>query len=128
MTETSLRQQSPAAGDGEQARQMLLSLGVLRPAEVDRICAEDAKTQFIIEDMLPAKSIAIVAGDSAIGKSPLICQLALCVAGGIPFLGKKTDQAAYCTSIWKTLCLIAKECGMPLWSISALARRRRISC
>lgn len=83
----------PSVADAEGLTpQKLFSLGVLSPAEVDRICAEDAKTRFIIEDLLPAKSIAIVAGDSTIGKSPLVCQLGLCVAAGVPFLGMKTDQ------------------------------------
>jgi AAA domain len=72
--------------------QKLLPLGVLWPAEVDRICAEDTRARFIVEDLLPAKSIAIVAGDSTIGKSPLVCQLGLCVAAGVPFLGMKTNQ------------------------------------
>jgi hypothetical protein len=72
--------------------QKLYSLGVLSPSAVDRICAEEAKTEFLIEGFLPAKSIAIVGGDSGIGKSPLICQLALCLAAGIPFLGLETHQ------------------------------------
>ncbi len=72
--------------------QKLLPLGVLWPAEVDRICAEETETQFLIEGLLPAKSIAIAAGDSTIGKSPLICQLALCVAAGVPFLGMQTQR------------------------------------
>lgn len=72
--------------------QKLLPLGVLWPAEVDRICADETQTQFLIEGLLPAKSIAIMAGDSTIGKSPLVCQLALCVAAGVPFLGMKTNQ------------------------------------
>jgi hypothetical protein len=72
--------------------QKLHSLGVLSPAQVDRICAEQTRTQFLIEDFLPAKSIAIAAGESTIGKSALICQLGLCVAAGVPFLGMPTDQ------------------------------------
>jgi hypothetical protein len=85
------------AGPGDKSRgeltpQKLRSLGVLWPAEVDRICAEETRAEFLIESFLPAKSIAIVGGDSTIGKSPLICQLALCVAAGIPFLGMKTNQ------------------------------------
>jgi AAA domain-containing protein len=70
----------------------LRSLGVLSPDEVDRICAENQRTQFLIEDFLPAKSIAIAAGESTIGKSPLLCQLGLCVAAGIPFLGLSTGR------------------------------------
>jgi len=72
--------------------QKLHALGVLSPSAVDRLCAEDSKTEFLVEGFLPAKSIAIVGGDSGIGKSPLICQLALCLAAGIPFLGMETHQ------------------------------------
>jgi AAA domain-containing protein len=74
------------------SNQRLLSLGVLWPAEVDRICAEEARTQFLIEDFLPATTLAIAAGESTIGKSALICQLGLCVAAGQPFLGMPTAQ------------------------------------
>jgi hypothetical protein len=73
--------------------QKLRALSVLWPAEVDRICAAEKYTQFLVESFLPAKSIAIVGGDSTIGKSPLMCQLALCVAAGVPFLGMKTNQS-----------------------------------
>lgn len=72
--------------------QLLHALGVLSPSRVDKICGEETKTEFLIENFLPAKSIAVMAGDSTIGKSPLICQLALCVSAGIPFLGMKTNQ------------------------------------
>jgi hypothetical protein len=72
--------------------QKLLSLGVLWPAQVDRICADETQARFLIQDFLPAKSIAIVAGESTLGKSPLICQLGLCVAAGVPFLGMPTEQ------------------------------------
>lgn len=72
--------------------QKLRSLGLLYPTGVDRICAEETHTQFLIEGFLPARSIAIVAGESAIGKSPFVCQLGLCVAAGIPFLGMPTQQ------------------------------------
>jgi hypothetical protein len=72
--------------------QKLHALRVLTTKAVDRLCAEDSKTEFLIEGFLPAKSIAIVAGDSGIGKSPLICQLALCLAAGSPFLGMETHK------------------------------------
>lgn len=67
-------------------------MGVLWPAEVDRLCALEARTQFLVEDFLPVKSIAIAAGESTIGKSALICQLGLCVAAGVPFLGLPTTK------------------------------------
>jgi hypothetical protein len=79
-----------AAAPPDLTPQKLLSLGVLSPSQVDRICAEETRTQFLIQDFLPAKSIAIAAGDSTIGKSPLVLQLALAVAAGKPFLGMPT--------------------------------------
>lgn len=72
--------------------QKLLSLGVLSPDQLDRICADQTKTEFLIQDFLPVKSIAIAGGESTIGKSALICQLALCVASGHPFFGMRTQQ------------------------------------
>jgi hypothetical protein len=74
--------------------QQLLSLGVLSPDEVDRICADQSRTQYLIEDFLPAGEIAIAAGESTIGKSALICQLGLCVAAGVPFLGMPVERGA----------------------------------
>src|SRR6202040_2652009 len=72
--------------------QKLRALGVLVPSEVDRICSDDRRTRFLVKDMLPVQSIAIVGGESTIGKSPLLYQLALCVASGIPFLGLPTEK------------------------------------
>jgi hypothetical protein len=46
----------------------------------------------LIEEFLPSDGIAIAAGDSTIGKSPLVMQLALSVAAGVPFLGKATRK------------------------------------
>lgn len=72
--------------------QKFLSLGVLCPAEVDRICAERLGAHFLIEDLVPAGGIAIAAGESAIGKSPFFCQLGLCVAAGVPFVGMPIER------------------------------------
>ena len=76
----------------ELTRQKLLSLGVLWPGEVDRICDEETGARFVVEGFLPVKSIGIAAGESTIGKSPLMYQLGLCVAAGVPFLGMPTTQ------------------------------------
>jgi hypothetical protein len=72
--------------------QKLLSLGVLSPAEVDRICAAETESRFIVADFLPAKCRAILAGESGIGKSPFAYLLALSVAAGVPFLGMAVRQ------------------------------------
>ena len=71
----------------------LLSLGILSPSQVDRICNDESKRRFLVEDFLPAQSLAIVGGESAIGKSPLLSQLALCVTAGLPFLGMPTERS-----------------------------------
>lgn len=70
----------------------LRSLGVLSPAEVDRLCNEEAHRPFLVDGILPAEGIAIAAGDSTIGKSPLMYQLGLCVAAGMPCLGHNTTK------------------------------------
>ena len=45
------------------------------------------ETQWILEDLLPP-GLALIAGPPKAGKSQLMLDLALCVAGGKPFLGK----------------------------------------
>jgi hypothetical protein len=46
----------------------------------------------IIEGLLPDKTVNIIAGDSGLGKSPLMVQMAICAAFGIPFLGRETRR------------------------------------
>jgi AAA domain len=92
VVELPLDQPPDAVGLQELTPQLLHSLGVLSPSMVDRICDDRTQTRFLVEGLLPIKSIAIMAGDSTIGKSPLVLQLALCVAAGVPFLGMPTNQ------------------------------------
>lgn len=47
----------------------------------------------VVAGMLPARSVNILGGDSGLGKSPLLCQMAVCVAAGLPFLGHATKAA-----------------------------------
>ena len=91
MSETNLAEQS-STGTKELTPQKMLSLGLLWPAEVDRICAEEQTCKFIVEGFLPTRSLAIIAGDSTIGKSPLAYLLALSIASGTAFLGMSTRQ------------------------------------
>jgi hypothetical protein len=53
---------------------------------------ELAASASLIKGLLPTRSIAILVGDSGLGKSPLVYQVALCVAAGVPFLGRETLQ------------------------------------
>ena len=52
-----------------------------------RRCEELGKANFLIEDVVPTRSLSIVVGDSGLGKSPFLYQAAMCVAEGVPFLG-----------------------------------------
>ena len=72
--------------------QLLTSLGVLSATALDRHCAEESNAAFLIDGMLRARSVNIIAGDSGIGKSPLMCQLGLSVASGLPFFGMAAEQ------------------------------------
>lgn len=49
-------------------------------------------SEYLIEGMLPVRSIGLLVGDSGLGKSPLVYQAGICVAAGIPFLGRETRQ------------------------------------
>ncbi|HLM82455.1 MAG TPA: AAA family ATPase [Terriglobales bacterium] len=46
----------------------------------------------IVEGLISEKSANILVGDSGQGKTPLVAQLGVCAALGIPFLGQKTVQ------------------------------------
>lgn len=52
--------------------------------------SQRANKDLIVEDMIEEDSVNIIVGDSGIGKSPLLMQLAVCVATGTPFLGLST--------------------------------------
>lgn len=49
-----------------------------------------SETSYLVQDLLPIRSVNILVGDSGIGKSPLLIQLAMCVASGRPFLSLST--------------------------------------
>src|ERR1700690_407747 len=42
---------------------------------------------YVVEDFIPANSVNILVGDSGLGKTPLLIQLAMCVGSGCEFLG-----------------------------------------
>lgn len=60
--------------------------------ELERRCLELGATDYLVEGVIPARSIGIVVGDSGLGKSPLLYQLGICVAAGVPFLGHAVRQ------------------------------------
>jgi hypothetical protein len=75
----------PVAHASAGTAETLQQLGIHTPESLDVLCANEAKKEFIVEGLLAAGAVGILVGDSGIGKSPLLYQLALCVAAGIPF-------------------------------------------
>lgn len=55
-------------------------------------CSELQSYEYLIADLIPKRSLSILVGDSGLGKSPLLYLAALCVAEGIPFLGKPVSR------------------------------------
>jgi hypothetical protein len=64
---------------------------LLRPDDVDRICSQEHRPGGLVAEFIARRSLSVLIGDSGLGKSPLAYQLGLCVAGGIPFLGRKSE-------------------------------------
>jgi len=63
-------------------------------SELDAVVAKlPSSNTHLVEGLIPPRSVNILVGDSAIGKSPLGYQLGLAVASGTPFLGMPVRQA-----------------------------------
>jgi hypothetical protein len=60
---------------------------VYNPAELKTRITELDSGGFLIDGLIPKRSLSFVVGDSGLGKSPLLYQAAMCVAHGKPFLG-----------------------------------------
>lgn len=60
--------------------------------ELEQIVSNQ-KITYLVESLLPARSVNILVGDSGLGKTPLLVQLGLCVAAGIPFLTLPTNSS-----------------------------------
>lgn len=67
-------------------------------SDLKRRCQQLGSGRYLIEGLLPDRSIGLLVGDSGLGKSALTYQMAICVASGIPFLGRQVKQG-------RVLCL-----------------------
>lgn len=65
---------------------------IYTPGELKQRTLELGGRTFVVDGLVPDRSIVLVVGDSGLGKSPLLYQAALCVASGIPFLGRPVRQ------------------------------------
>ena len=55
-------------------------------------CKELDTDKYLIHELLGKRALGLVVGHSGLGKSPLLYQVALCVATGKPFLGHSTSS------------------------------------
>lgn len=101
--------------------------------ELKQRCEDLGSDKYLIEGLLPDKSISLLVGDSGLGKSALVYQMALCIAAGIAFLGlavKKCrvlvldfengigEVAAMLDSLCKHLGLSEAPKSLHLWNIN----------
>jgi hypothetical protein len=95
--------------------------GVLTPAGLEERARQLGTADYLVARLLPSRSIGLLVGDSGLGKSPLAYQLAICVATGIPFLGRVTRKgrvlmADFENGVGDVLDLIKRICrylGLP---------------
>ena len=66
--------------------------GVYTPDLLAKRCDELGTAVHLVEGLIPYQSLSLFVGDSGLGKSPLLYQLAICVAAGIDFLGHNVKQ------------------------------------
>ena len=67
--------------------------GLRSPSQLASRLREIGAPKYLVEGLLPPRSLAILVGDSGIGKSPLAYQLGICIAAGVPFLGRPVNDA-----------------------------------
>jgi predicted ATP-dependent serine protease len=62
------------------------------PDDLGARCAQLGGGEYIVDGLLREQSLGLVVGDSGHGKTPLLYQLAMCVAAGVPFLNRRVKQ------------------------------------
>ena len=77
-------------------------LNVYTPDQLVARCEKMGAREYIVEGLLPQQSLGILVGSSGSGKTPLIYQLAMCIAAGVPFLGHAVNKAPCFTWITRT--------------------------
>jgi hypothetical protein len=81
-----------AASPGSPLSELKRKWAIYTPGELKQRCKELEYGSLLIGGLIPRRTISIVAGDSGMGKSPLLYQAALCVAAGVSFLGRPVSQ------------------------------------
>jgi RecA-family ATPase len=76
----------------EIAQRIRAKYHVYTSEEIAEKLREAGSQRFLVANMLPMHSTALMLGDSGIGKSALLYQLGLSVASGQPFFNHPTDE------------------------------------
>jgi hypothetical protein len=66
--------------------------GIVPAGEIAEEHERQGRKRYLIQGLLPQRHLAVLIGDSRLGKSPLCYQMAICVAAGVPFLGHEVEQ------------------------------------
>jgi hypothetical protein len=77
----------PAGPQAEVSAEAKRTWHVRTPSELEARCLEIGTSKYLVDGLIPERSLSLVIGNSGLGKSPLLYQLAICVAAGVPFLG-----------------------------------------
>src|SRR5277367_5868788 len=95
--------------------------GLHTPSTLQQRAKELGSADHLVEGLLPSRAIGLLVGDSGLGKSPLACQLGICVAAGLPFLGRKTRKGRVVIAdfengigdIYELIARISRYLGLP---------------
>ena len=81
-----------------EARDKLRKLGIYTSETLRQAVKTEAKRPYLVEGLLPTRSLNLLVGDSGLGKTPLAIQTGLCVAAEIPLFGKQVQKGPvlYC--------------------------------
>jgi hypothetical protein len=84
---------SPTFDEGRLRSELASRWHAYTYAELKDRCQSLGGGRYLIEGILPERSLGLLVGDSGIGKSPLAYQMAMCVASGTSFLGHPVREA-----------------------------------
>lgn len=86
---------------------------------LEQLREQSANVKWLVKHVIPAESVGLMFGGSGTFKSFIAIDMALHIAHGLPWLGKKTKQG--------TVLIVAAEGGAGLWKrIVAWHRERRM--
>src|SRR5258708_2625012 len=71
----------------------LLKRVIFKARTLEEGVSKQERQPYLVDDLLRARSVNLLVGDSGLGKTPLGIQLGICVAAGVPFLGLRVPQS-----------------------------------